>query len=57
MYVAILLTILTITIGLSATAITLHDADAASSNSCNHQTSDNSKKCSQNDTPFVLPFP
>ena len=57
MYMTILFMILAIIIGLSAVAITLHDANAASSNSCNYQTSDHSKKCSQNDIPLVLPFP
>jgi hypothetical protein len=51
----------TVIIGVSAT-ITLQDANAASNdhnNSCrqHHDTSDNSKKCSQNDTPLILPFP
>ena len=48
-----------IIIGLSATII-LQYANAAINNddSCSrHQTSDNSKKCSKNDTPMILPFP
>jgi hypothetical protein len=43
-----------------AATITLQDANAASNNdakSCSHQTSDNSKKCSKNYTPMILPFP
>jgi hypothetical protein len=49
-----------IVIGVFAATITLQDANAASNDdasSCGHQTSDNSKKCSKNDTPMILPFP
>ena len=49
-----------IVIEVSAATITLQDANAASNDdnsSCRHQTSDNSKKCSKNDTPMILPFP
>jgi hypothetical protein len=51
--------ILALVIGVFA-AITLQDANAASKddNSCRqYHPSDTSKKCSQNDRPFILPFP
>jgi hypothetical protein len=57
---AMLLVILALVIGVSAATIPEY-AYAASNNddgSCSsHQTSDNSKKCSKNDTPMILPFP
>jgi hypothetical protein len=48
-------------IGVSA-LIPLEDAHAVSNDdrmtsSCRHHTYDISKKCSKNDTPFILPFP
>ena len=49
-----------IIIGVFSATITLQYANAVSNNddSCSrHQTSDNSKKCSKNDTPMILPFP
>ena len=50
----------TLVIGVSAAMITLQYVNAASNDdgSCGqHHTSDNPRKCSKNDTPFVLPFP
>jgi hypothetical protein len=50
-------------IGVSAAAVPLQHANAVSNDgmngSCrhNHHPSDTSKKCSKNDTPFILPFP
>jgi len=47
-------------IGVSTAMITLQYANAASNDnsSCGQRhSSDDSKKCSKNDTPFVLPFP
>jgi hypothetical protein len=55
----ILFVISTLVIGLSA-MISLQYANAASNDnsSCGqHHTSDDSKECSKDDTPFVLPFP
>ena len=49
-----------IVIGVFAATINLQDANAASNDnsSCGQRhTSDNSKKCSKNDTPMILPFP
>ncbi len=40
------------------TAIRRPHAGSNNADSCSrHQTSDNSKKCSKNDTPMILPFP
>jgi hypothetical protein len=50
----------TFVIGVSVATITPQYTNAESNNddSCSsHQTSDNSKKCSKNDTPMILPFP
>ena len=56
-----LLVILALVIGVYAAIITPQYANAASNNedgSCSsHQTSGNSKECSKNDTPMILPFP
>jgi hypothetical protein len=56
-----LLAILALVIGVSAALIIPQYAYAASNNddsSCSsHQTSGNSKKCSKNDTPMILPSP
>jgi hypothetical protein len=46
-----------IVVGVFAATITPQYANAADNSSCSHQTSDNSKKCSKNDTPMILPFP
>jgi hypothetical protein len=48
-------------IGVSAAAVPMQDANAASNDngmtsSCRQHTSDISKKCSKNDTPLILPF-
>jgi len=56
----ILFVISTSVIGVSTAMITPQYANAASNDnsSCGQRhTSDDSKKCSKNDTPFVLPFP
>ena len=59
-----LFTILAAIIGVSAAAVPMQDANAASNDdginsSCrqNHHPSDTSKKCYKNDTPLILPFP
>ena len=46
--------------GVYAATITLQDANAASNDDSSfrqHRTSDDSKKCSKNDTHMILPFP
>jgi hypothetical protein len=56
----IMFVLVAMVIGVLAATITLQNANAASNDdnsSCRHQTSDNSKKCSKNDTPMILPFP
>jgi hypothetical protein len=55
-----LLIVSALVIGVSAAIVTPQYVNAASNNddsSCSHQNSDNSKKCSKNDTPMILPFP